>query len=105
MQQPWINGGMRVKIQQIKDLLDKLPLTSSVVDHPAADLAKELFTHKGSGTLVRRGEKVLRATEWGQLDCPAAHADRIQLRPHSGAGIFRKDGCCAPMSARTIAPR
>ena len=30
MQQPWINGGMRVKIEQIKDLLDTLPLTSSV---------------------------------------------------------------------------
>ncbi len=30
MTQPWINGGMRVKIEQIKDLLDKLPLTSSV---------------------------------------------------------------------------
>lgn len=30
MAQPWINGGMRVKIEQIKDLLDKLPLTSSV---------------------------------------------------------------------------
>ena len=30
MSQPWINGGMRVKIEQIKDLLVKLPLTSSV---------------------------------------------------------------------------
>src|SRR5690606_11479210 len=30
MAQPWINGGMRVKIEQIKDLLDRLPLTSSV---------------------------------------------------------------------------
>ena len=28
--QPWINGGMRVKLEQIKDLLDKLPLSSSV---------------------------------------------------------------------------
>ena len=71
MQQPWINGGMRVKIQQIKDLLDKLPLTSSVSITRPADLAKELFTHKGSGTLVRRGEKVQRATAWDQLDLPA----------------------------------
>lgn len=30
MAQPWINGGMRVKIEQIKDLLDQLPLSSSV---------------------------------------------------------------------------
>ena len=71
MQQPWINGGMRVKIQQIKELLDRLPLTSSVSITRPADLAKELFTHKGSGTLVRRGEKVQRATGWDQLDLPA----------------------------------
>jgi len=68
MAQPWINGGMRVKIEQIKDLLDKLPLTSSVSITKPAELAKELFTHKGSGTLVRRGEKVLKVTSWDQLD-------------------------------------
>lgn len=64
MAQPWINGGMRVKIEQIKDLLDKLPLTSSVSITKPAELAKELFTHKGSGTLVRRGERVLRFDSW-----------------------------------------
>ncbi len=68
MQQPWINGGMRVKIEQIKDLLDRLPLESSVSITRPADLAKELFTHKGSGTLVRRGEKVLRGTAWDAFD-------------------------------------
>ncbi len=68
MQQPWINGGMRVKIEQIKDLLDRLPLTSSVSITRPAELAKELFTHKGSGTLVRRGERVLRAQTWNELD-------------------------------------
>ncbi len=66
--QSWINGGMRVKIEQIKDLLDRLPLTSSVSITKPAELAKELFTHKGSGTLVRRGEKVLRAQAWDELD-------------------------------------
>ena len=70
MSQPWNNGGMRVKIEQIKDLLGKLPLTSSVSITRPADLAKELFTHKGSGTLVRRGESVLRATSWDELDLP-----------------------------------
>jgi acetylglutamate kinase len=58
--QPWINGGMRVKVEQIKALLDTLPLSSSVSITRPAELAKELFTHKGSGTLVRRGERVLR---------------------------------------------
>ncbi|RZA37268.1 MAG: acetylglutamate kinase [Lysobacteraceae bacterium] len=68
MAQPWINGGMRVKIEQIKDLLDKLPLTSSVSITKPAELAKELFTHKGSGTLVRRGERVLRFDSWDGVD-------------------------------------
>jgi acetylglutamate kinase len=70
MSQPWINGGMRVKIEQIKELLDKLPLASSVSITKPAELAKELFTHKGSGTLVRRGERVLQATSWDELDLP-----------------------------------
>ncbi len=68
MQQPWIEGGMRVKIEQIKDLLDGLPLASSVSITKPAELAKELFTHKGSGTLVRRGERVLRFAGWEGID-------------------------------------
>ncbi|MBD8872986.1 acetylglutamate kinase [Rhodanobacter sp. DHB23] len=68
MAQPWINGGMRLKIEQIADLLNSLPLTSSVSITRPAELAKELFTHKGSGTLVRRGEKVLRLESWDGID-------------------------------------
>lgn len=68
MEQPWINGGMRLKIEQIKDLLDQLPLSSSVSITRPAELAKELFTHKGSGTLIRRGERVMRVTSWSDLD-------------------------------------
>jgi acetylglutamate synthase len=33
-----------------------------------AELAKELFTHKGSGTLIRRGERVGVHTDWSRLD-------------------------------------
>jgi bifunctional N-acetylglutamate synthase/kinase len=68
MSQPWINGGMRVKIEQIADLLQSLPLTSSVSITRPSELAKELFTHKGSGTLVRRGEKVFRFESWEGVD-------------------------------------
>ncbi|NZA25133.1 acetylglutamate kinase [Luteimonas sp. SJ-92] len=70
MAQPWLNGGMRLKIEQIKRLLDDLPLASSVSITRPADLAKELFTHRGSGTLVRRGERVLQAAAWSELDLP-----------------------------------
>lgn len=69
MTQPWLHSGMRVKIEQIKQLLDRLPLTSSVSITQPSELAKELFTHKGSGTLVRRGEKIHTYTNWSQIDC------------------------------------
>ncbi|MEI7037112.1 acetylglutamate kinase [Fulvimonas yonginensis] len=73
MAQPWIDGGMRLKIEQIADLLADLPLTSSVSITRPAELAKELFTHKGSGTLVRRGERVLVFDSWEGVD-------RVRLR-------------------------
>jgi len=81
--QPWINGGMRVKIEQIKELLYHLPLSSSVSITRPDELAKELFTHKGSGTLVRRGERVDVHTSWDTLDL-----DR--LRALIEAGFARK---------------
>jgi acetylglutamate kinase len=58
MQQDWLHSGMKVKIEQIHDLLMQLPLSSSVSITKPDELAKELFTHRGSGTLVRRGEKI-----------------------------------------------
>ena len=70
MAQPWIEGGMRLKLEQVKQLLDGLPPASSVSITRPVELARELFTHKGSGTLVRRGERVLQADAWGQLDLP-----------------------------------
>ena len=70
MQAPWVNGGMRVKLEQIKVLLESVPLSSSVSITRPGELAKELFTHKGSGTLVRRGERVLRVDSWDALDLP-----------------------------------
>ena len=70
MAQPWIEGGMRLKLEQVKQLLDGLPAASSVSITRPAELAKELFTHKGSGTLVRRGERVLEAASWDELDLP-----------------------------------
>jgi acetylglutamate kinase len=68
MTQSWLHSGMRVKIEQIRQLLERLPPTSSVSITRPSELAKELFTHKGSGTLVRRGEKVHTYTSWNDLD-------------------------------------
>lgn len=68
MAQPWLHSGMRVKLEQINSLLERLPLTSSVSITQPAELAKELFTHRGSGTLLRRGEKVIRCSSWDEVD-------------------------------------
>ncbi|KAL8638364.1 MAG: hypothetical protein Q9228_004477 [Teloschistes exilis] len=58
MTQWWVRHGTRLKIKEMKDLLDKLPRSSSVaIIHPG-DLQKELFTDSGAGTLIRRGNKV-----------------------------------------------
>jgi acetylglutamate kinase len=68
MSAPWLHSGMRVKIEQIHDLLMQLPPSSSVSITRPDELAKELFTHRGSGTLVRRGERILCHTAWKKLD-------------------------------------
>lgn len=68
MAQPWVHGGMRLKLEQVAALLDELPLSSSVSITRPSQLARELFTHKGSGTLVRKGEKVCRYEGWEGVD-------------------------------------
>ena len=56
---PWLTGGMRLKVDQISALLDELPLSTSVSMTDAENLVRELFTHGGAGTLIRRGERVV----------------------------------------------
>jgi bifunctional N-acetylglutamate synthase/kinase len=68
LQQPWLHSGMRVKIEQIHALLMQLPPASSVSITRPDELAKELFTHRGSGTLVRRGESIRVVDGWDTLD-------------------------------------
>lgn len=81
MAQPWLHSGMKVKIQQIHDLLMQLPPSSSVSITRPDQLAKELFTHRGSGTLVRRGEQVRKVTSWKKLDLK-----RLKALVESGFG-------------------
>ncbi|BAI75430.1 N-acetyl-gamma-glutamyl-phosphate reductase (plasmid) [Azospirillum sp. B510] len=63
-----LRSAITFTVEQMKDLLDRLPPESSISITNPANLANELFTHKGSGTLVRRGERVSRATCWDELD-------------------------------------
>jgi bifunctional N-acetylglutamate synthase/kinase len=68
MGQPWVHSGMRLKLSEIKLLLDDSPLSTSVSITTPSGLVKELFTHGGSGTLVRRGELIDRFDDKSTLD-------------------------------------
>ena len=58
LREPWVDDATRHKLALTHELLDQLPRTSSVSITSPELLARELFTHKGSGTLVRRGERI-----------------------------------------------
>ncbi|KAI5813291.1 Aspartate/glutamate/uridylate kinase [Pyronema omphalodes] len=74
MSQWWCRYGTRLKIKEIKELLDGLPRTSSVaIIHPS-DLQKELFTDTGAGTLIRRGYKLTAKTSVNEF------ADKNKLK-------------------------
>ncbi|GAB7328764.1 hypothetical protein MBLNU13_g00666t1 [Cladosporium sp. NU13] len=68
MKKPWVIHGTRSKIRDIKTLLDDLPRSSSVaIIHPES-LERELFTHSGAGTLIRRGTKLQQASALSEFD-------------------------------------
>jgi acetylglutamate kinase len=79
--QPWLHSGMKVKLEQVHDLLMELPPASSVSITRPDELAKELFTHRGSGTLVRRGEAIRCYTGWEHVDL-----QRLRALVESGFG-------------------
>jgi N-acetyl-gamma-glutamyl-phosphate reductase/acetylglutamate kinase len=58
MKQEWVKFGTKLKIREIKELLDHLPRSSSVAIISPDALQRELFTDSGAGTLVRRGYKL-----------------------------------------------
>ncbi|KAI0260732.1 bifunctional acetylglutamate kinase/N-acetyl-gamma-glutamyl-phosphate reductase [Gloeopeniophorella convolvens] len=73
MKQPWVKYGTKLKLREIKELLDHLPRTSSVAIISADSLQKELFTDSGAGTLIRRGYKLFKH---GSID--SLGADRLR---------------------------
>ncbi len=66
--QPWVHGSMKLQLMEIKQLLDELPESSSVSITSPRNLARELFTHRGSGTLVRKGEVVRGRNGFADVD-------------------------------------
>jgi acetylglutamate kinase len=68
MSEDWVHSGMRLKLNEIKRLLDDAPPTTSVSITSPAALARELFTHSGAGTLVRKGEQISKLTASRDVD-------------------------------------
>lgn len=68
MAQPWVHSGMRLKLDEIKRLLEELPPFSSVSITSPERLTRELFTHRGAGTLIRRGERILQLDSFADVD-------------------------------------
>ena len=60
MNESWVKYGTKLKLREIKELLDHLPRSSSVAIISAPALQKELFTDSGAGTLIRRGYKLFK---------------------------------------------
>lgn len=58
MNKEWLHSGMKLKLQQIKILLDSIPSNSSVSITKPLNLNKELFTDAGFGTLVKAGHQI-----------------------------------------------
>lgn len=68
MQSSWLHSGMRFKLKMIKDILDALPKSTSISITTPGLLAKELFTHKGSGTLIIKGEVIHEFDSWQSIE-------------------------------------
>lgn len=77
MKEPWVKYGTKLKIREIKELLDHLPRSSSVAIISADMLQKELFTDSGAGTLIRRGYRLLKHTSIDSIG-----ADRLRQVIH-----------------------
>ena len=65
MEQEWVHSGMQLKLEQISQLLHGLPESASVSITSVDNLARELFTHRGAGTLIRMGEQIIEHKELG----------------------------------------
>ena len=62
LKEEWVRYGTKLKLREIKDLLDHLPRSSSVAIISPDQLQKELFTDSGAGTLIRRGYKLFKSS-------------------------------------------
>lgn len=64
----WLTPATRNKLTEIRSMLQQLPPSSSVAVASPEILARELFTHKGAGTLIRMGERIRCHSDLSSID-------------------------------------
>ncbi|KAI9189330.1 hypothetical protein H9P43_000761 [Blastocladiella emersonii ATCC 22665] len=104
MREPWVKYGTRLKLREIHDLLMHLPRTSSVSIISPEHLQKELFTHSGAGTLLRRGHRLYRHSALKDLDLDRFRALLAAHDPEIAAGRTSVVQYLASLAADTSAP-
>jgi acetylglutamate kinase len=70
----WLDQDDRALLLRMRPLLDALPDSTSVSITSPSHLARELFTHRGAGTLLRKGERVLALDSFDAVDRPKLSA-------------------------------
>lgn len=74
MSEPWLSPSTKNKLTEIQAMLQVLPRSSSVAVASPENLTRELFTHKGAGTLIRMGERVRCHADFKEIDLPRLRA-------------------------------
>ncbi|KAJ2099506.1 hypothetical protein GGI09_002754 [Coemansia sp. S100] len=86
LKEPWVRYGTKLKLKEIKELLDTLPRSSSVAIISAEHLHKELFTHSGAGTLIMRGHRLFSEQDLGSVDSDRLRALLLEHDPAISSG-------------------
>ncbi|SCU92407.1 LAMI_0E10242g1_1 [Lachancea mirantina] len=86
MKQSWVKYGTKLKIKEIKELLDFLPRSSSVAIINVQDLQKELFTDSGAGTMIRRGYKLIKRSSLSEFSSPDVLRNALQRDSEISSG-------------------
>ncbi|KAJ1851883.1 hypothetical protein LPJ73_002939, partial [Coemansia sp. RSA 2703] len=86
LKEPWVRYGTKLKLKEIKELLDTLPRSSSVAIISAEHLHKELFTHSGAGTLIMRGHRLFSEQDLANVDSDRLRALLIAQDPEIASG-------------------
>ncbi|KAJ2356133.1 hypothetical protein GGF43_002265 [Coemansia sp. RSA 2618] len=86
LKEPWVRYGTKLKLKEIKELLDTLPRSSSVAIISAEHLHKELFTHSGAGTMIMRGHRLFNEQDLAAVDSDRLRALLMEYDPSIASG-------------------